>query len=174
MDEVSYVARRAGLELGVREFQPAASLRYLSANGALAAAVQAATGQGLPAAGRLVAAGACWLAWRSPTETIVVAEEPGPIERLVGAVGEQEDGCALELSGALAGISLAGPALAELICRLGGPAPGASPGEACRVRLADVAVLILCPRPQTVQLLIERPLCGHLLGWIRETVLDLA
>lgn len=174
MDELAQGARAAGLEILVRECVPVATLRHFGAGGALEAAVREVTGQGLPPPGRLLAAGPYWLAWRSPTETLCVAEAAGPIAHLVAAVAEREDGCALDLTGALSAIGVSGARVPELACRLGGPAAPPAPGEARRTRLADIAVFSFCPRPQSLQLLTERPLAPHLLGWMRETLLDLA
>ncbi|MBV8784510.1 MAG: hypothetical protein JOZ67_10005 [Gammaproteobacteria bacterium] len=174
MDELEQGARAAGLEITVREYVPVATVRRFGSGAAVEAAVRDLTGQGLPAPGRLLAAGPYWLAWRSPTETLCVAQEAEAISRLVVAVGEREDGVALDLTGALSAIEVSGARLDELACRLGGAQGSPGPGEARRTRLADIAVFAFCPRPQSLQLLTERPLASHLLGWIRETLLDLS
>jgi hypothetical protein len=40
--------------------------------------------------------------------------------------------------------------------------------------MADVPVLALCVTGEEVQLLVDRGFAEHLLGWIRETLLDFA
>jgi len=46
------------------------------------------------------------------------------------------------------------------------------PGEARRSRLADVPVLALSVGPGEALLLVDRADAEHLMGWIRETLLD--
>jgi hypothetical protein len=48
------------------------------------------------------------------------------------------------------------------------------PGDARRSRMADVPVLALSVEAWEVQLVLDRTYAEHLLGWIRETLLDLA
>jgi len=65
-----------------------------------------------------------------------------------------------------------GDRLAELLSRFGGTASVPRPGEARRSRLADVPVLALSVRPGEALLLVDRAYAEHLMGWIRETLLD--
>ncbi|MBV9316602.1 MAG: hypothetical protein JOZ34_03985, partial [Gammaproteobacteria bacterium] len=96
------------------------------------------------------------------------AHLPELIERLA-AVG---DGYAVDLSGGLRIVRLTGARSAELICRLGGAASVPAVGEARRSRMADVAVLALSVRNGETLLAVDRAHLPHLLGWVRETLLD--
>lgn len=164
----------AGLAVRVDQAMCAASLRYFAAEGAFVSAVRDATGVALPKP--LEAArspdGGLILAWRSPSETLLLtpsAQRLGDLEaRLTGGA----DGCLVNLTGGLKVLRITGERPAELLRRLGGTASVPRPGEARRSRLADVAVVALCVEPGEVLLLVDRAYAGHLFGWIRETLLD--
>jgi heterotetrameric sarcosine oxidase gamma subunit len=164
----------AGLAVRVEANVPCAALRYFSRAGGFAAALGAA-GVRLPETGQAWAAGGqLTLAWRSPSETLCVARDEARLAQLRDTVTQATDGCCVELTGALTLLSLTGPRVADLIARLGGSASLPGRGEARRSRMADVPVLALCVTDAEVQLLLDRVYAEHLLGWIRETLLDFA
>jgi len=78
----------------------------------------------------------------------------------------------VELTGGLRIVRLTGLGIAELLCRLGGTASVPAPGEARRSRMADVPVLAISLRAGETLLVVDRVYLPHLLGWIRETLLD--
>ena len=78
----------------------------------------------------------------------------------------------VELTGGLRIVRLTGLGIAELLCRLGGTASAPAPGEAKRSRMADVPVLAISLHAGETLLVVDRVYLPHLLGWIRETLLD--
>jgi hypothetical protein len=150
-----------GLTVHLEVNVPAAALRYFSREGVFANRLRAA-GLTLPDSGCAVEPERhLILAWRSPSETLCLARDEARLAQLKEAVGAQSDGCLVELTGALTVLHPAGPRIGELLARLGGSAS-----------LADVPVLALCVADDEVPLVVERTYAEHLLGWIRETLLD--
>lgn len=162
----------AGIAVRVEVAVPAAALRYFAPTGEFGAAL-AAHGAQLPQNGRATATGGLLLAWRSPTETVCLAANEAQLAALRRATEGASDGCLVDLSGALSVVHLAGTRIGELLCRLGGTASLPGPGESRRTRMAEVPVLSVCVRSGELRLIIDRSHAEHLLGWIRETLLDL-
>jgi Sarcosine oxidase, gamma subunit family len=164
----------AGLSVDLLETVYCASLRYFAPTGIFAQAVHAGCGVALPGAGRAVSTPEqdMVLAWRSPTETVLLTAGAAELSTLAAALAAAPDGCLIELTGALKVLDLSGERIAQLLCRLGGSACVPGPGEARRGRLADVPVMALSLRAHEVQLLVERPYLPHLVNWMRETLLD--
>ena len=167
-----------GLEVDGERVWEVAALRYFETQGGFASAVQAVTGTPLPrplGAAALEAAGdggAGILAWRSPTETLVLGEHAGLVSQIRERVASVPGGCVVELTGGLRVLRLRGPGVAELLCRLGGDAVTPAVSEARRGRLADVPVLALSVRALETLLVVDRAHAQHLLGWIRATLAD--
>jgi hypothetical protein len=164
----------SGLNVDLLETAYCASLRYFAPTGAFAEAVQSGCGVLLPGPGRVVSTPKAdmVLAWRSPTETVLLAAAAASLNALAASVAAATDGCLIELTGGLRVVDLSGERIAALLCRLGGSACVPQPGEARRSRLADIPVLALSLQAYEVQLLVERPYLPHLLNWMRETLLD--
>lgn len=166
----------AGLAVRLEPSMGAATLRYFESGGAFAAAVREATGVPLPQP--LEAAqssdGQLTLAWRSPTETLLLTMSGQQLTELEERLASSREGCLVNLSGGLKVLRATGERPADLLCRLGGTASVPRPGEARRSRLADVPVLALCLAPGEVLLVVDRVYAEHLTGWIRETLLDLS
>lgn len=166
----------AGLVVRVEEATCAASLRYFDAGGAFATSVREFTGAALP--GPLAAArspdGELTLAWRSPTETLLLTQSAQRLAELEARLAGSADGCLVNLTGGLKILRVTGERPEYLLCRLGGAASVPGEGQARRSRLADVAVLALCTEPGEVRLVVDRVYAEHLVGWIRETLLDLS
>ena len=112
------------------------------------------------------------LAWRSPTETLCVTRSATRLAELGARLAACAEGCMVELTGGLRIVRLTGLGIAELLCRLGGTASVPAPGEARRSRMADVPVLAISLRAGETLLVVDRVYLAHLLGWIRETLLD--
>jgi heterotetrameric sarcosine oxidase gamma subunit len=172
MAEVQADVGFAGVSVRVEASALAAALRYFVPDGEFAAAAQAA-GAALPATlaardtGRELV-----LAWRSPTETLCLARSPQRLAQLRQALADVSGGCCIELTGALTVVRLNGERIPDLLARLGSAASLPAAGEARRSRMADVPVLALCVNAPEVLLVVDRGYAEHLLGWIRETLLD--
>jgi heterotetrameric sarcosine oxidase gamma subunit len=172
MDELRADLEFAGVAVRVQGSAPAAALRYFASDGEFAACADAA-GAALP--GTLAARDTgreLVLAWRSPTETLCLARSAQRLAQLCAQLEGVPGGCCVELTGALTVLHLNGERIADLLARIGSAAAVPRAGEARRSRMADVPVLALCVNAPEVLLVVERGYAPHLLGWIRETLLD--
>jgi len=153
-----------------------ASLRYFDPAGSFAAAVGEMLGGPLPEplrAGRAGRAGAeLVLAWRSPTETLLVTADAGWLAAVSAFAAGRSDGCLIDQTGGILSLVLTGARVPDLLLRLGSTDAIPALGEARTSRLAELAVMSLCTRPGEILLLVERVYVRHLIGWIRETVAD--
>lgn len=178
MDESWHVEQLKGAGLTVRADLGVhvATLRYFESGGAFALAAQAATGVRLPPVLGAIEAqgGELTLAWRSPTETLLLTASASRLSQLEDHLAHTPGGCLLNLTGGLTLLRVTGERIADLLCRLGGTACVPAVGEARRSRLADVAVLSLAVRAGETLLVVDRGYAAHLTGWIRETLLDFA
>jgi len=165
----------AGLTVHRDETLQAATLRYFGGDGAFAAALREVSGVALPEVLRATSArgGEIILAWRSPTETLLLAGELA-LSELEARLAQAADGCLVNLTGGLKVLRVTGEGIPDLLCRLGGTGSIPQLGEARRSRMADVPVLVLSVRPGEALLLVDRAYAEHLMGWIRETLLDFA
>jgi len=162
----------ADLVACVEETMHVATLRYFTRDGLVADVVRGATGMPLPAALEAREEAQLILAWRSPTETLCVTRSATRLAELGARLAACAEGCMVELTGGLRIVRLTGLGIAELLCRLGGTASVPAPGEARRSRMADVPVLAISLRAGETLLVVDRVYLAHLLGWIRETLLD--
>jgi len=161
-----------GVAVRVQDHAPAAALRYFAPAGEFADAAAAA---GAPLPGILAARDTgreLLLAWRSPTETLCLARSAARLAQLLQALEGARGGCCVELTGALTAVHLNGKRIPDLLARIGSAASFPGAGEARGSRMADVPVLALCVSAPEVLLVVERGYAAHLLGWIRETLLD--
>lgn len=157
-----------------------ASLRYFEACGAFARLLQDITGVALP--DRLRAVGstadlkteAIILAWRSPTETLMISSVPNLIETLQGAAATLTDGCIVDQRGGSLVFRASGESVAGLFARLGGHGACPALGESLRTRMADVAVLAAKVQPEETLLMVERGYARHFMAAIRVSAADLA
>jgi len=162
----------AGVSVRVEAAPPAAALRYFAPDGEFAAAA-ASAGAPLPDILRARDTGRqLVLAWRSPTETLCLARGAPRLAQLLEALASVPGGCCVELTGALSVVHLNGERIPDLLSRIGGAASLPAAGEARRSRMAELPVLALCVNPPEVLLVIDRGYAPHLLGWIKETLLD--
>ena len=162
----------ADLVACMEETMHVATLRYFTRDGLVADVVRGATGMPLPAALEAREEAQLILAWRSPTETLCVTRSATRLAELGARLAACAEGCMVELTGGLRIVRLTGLGIAELLCRLGGTASVPAPGEARRSRMADVPVLAISLRAGETLLVVDRVYLPHLLGWIRETLLD--
>ena len=177
-DFAAALAGRELPELSVRldETLCVLTLRYFFAGGPFVAAARAVLGVGLPATQAALGTAGLLLAWRSPTETLVVGEEAGTLAR---RLAEAVDGCCIDLTGGLKVLRVAGARSADLLCRLGGTGVVPRAGESRRGRLCEVPVQLIgvpgAPGAEAREtlLVVERVYAPHVVGWIRETLADL-
>ena len=164
----------AGLAVRMGEGMQAATLRYFEPGGAFAAAVREATGAALPQPLEAAqsADGQLTLAWRSPTETLALAPSAERLAQLEARLASVSDGCLVNLSGGLEVLRVTGEGIVDLLCRLGGTGSIPRVGEARRSRMADVPVLAVSLTAGETLLVVDRAYAEHLMGWIRETLLD--
>lgn len=163
-----------GLTVRAESWQ-AAALRYFASDSAFAIAARRASACDLPQVLRVQEStdGELLLAWRGPTETLLLTQDAARLAQLEEQLAGLTCGCVVNLSGALTVLRVSGDA-AQLLCRLGGSGSVPESGEARRARLADVAVLSVRLSSGDTLLVVDRAYGAHLSGWIRETLLDLA
>jgi sarcosine oxidase gamma subunit len=126
----------------------------------------------LAAEGEQAAASEVVLAWRGPTETLIVTADTAWLAAVGRFAADRSDGCLVDQTGGILSLTLAGPRAPDLLLRLGSTDSIPALGEARTTRLAELSVMSLCTRPGEILLLVERVYVRHLFGWIRETVTD--
>jgi sarcosine oxidase gamma subunit len=112
------------------------------------------------------------LAWRSPTETLLVTADAGCLVVVDRFAANRSDGCLVDQTGGILTLVVAGAGAPDLLLHLGSTDAVPALGEARTSRLAELSVTSLCTRPGEILLLMERVYVRHLIGWIRETVAD--
>ena len=113
------------------------------------------------------------LAWRSPTETLLLGDGPAAFIELAQRLASMTDGCMVDQSGGFCAIRVQGRKGGELLQRLGAETAIPGLGEARVGRLAEVTVLTAAVRSGELLLLIERVYAEHLQEWLRATVKDM-
>ena len=155
-----------------------ASLRYFHHAGRFAAAVREAVGRTLPEPLRAFQVGSAaqgsyvTLAWRSPTETLLLSNDRGAFAELERQLAAAADGCMVNQTGGICVLRVRGEQAGNLLQRLGAATAIASLGEARSGRLAELHVLTACVQSGEFLLLVERVYANHLIEWIRATVAD--
>jgi hypothetical protein len=162
---------------GIRAMQ-IVSLRYFDPAGSFSAVVQNVIGRPLPQALRADSAAIGGdakfiLAWRSPTETLLLSTDQRVLVDLKERLAGETDGCMVDQTGGVCAVRVCGGRAGDLLLRLGAGASIPGVGEARSSRLADLPVLALCVQPGTLILLVERVYLQHFLGWIAATAADL-
>jgi hypothetical protein len=155
------------------------SLRYFESNGRFANAAQEVLATTLPrtlkvtirpSEGRqsLIA-----LAWRSPTETLLLTDSESCFEQIETLSVSDQDGCFVDQTQGLCVLRAAGVQLLGLFQRMGGNDLFPLLGEAKRGRLADVPVLALMVQQKEILLVVERIYLEYVMDWIKSVVQDL-
>ena len=173
MAELVAVSVCAGLTVQLAQGLHMASLRHF-ALAPLAALLQETTGAGLPGNQQACqgADGEVTLAWRSPSETLLLSGAAEVLQRLSEKLAGSNEACLLDLSAAFKVVRLSGPRSSDLLCRLGGTAAIPGVGEAHRGRLCDVPVMALSVSEGETWLVLDRAYLPHVLGWIAATLAD--
>lgn len=168
------------LSVAVESGWQIASLRYFDWAGSFAGAVREAVGRPLPEPLRATEAprpesdGHFVLAWRSPTETLLLCQSRAAFALLEQRLAGRVDGCMVDQTGGVCVIRLRGPRVRELLLRLGAASAIPRLGEAFGGRCAEVHVLTACIQEDEFLSLVERVYTPHLLEWIRRTAADLS
>lgn len=108
-----------------------------------------------------------WLIWRSPLERLAFASASDRLAPLLRDLrpGASEDGCAVDLSEAIAIWRLEGAGLPTLLSRLTDAAALPAQGHATRLRFADVAVVLVRVSDTDALLLADAALEPYLRHW---------
>jgi len=171
--EIAPFAQVSGCTVALDARWQAASLRSLSAQ-APAAALRELAGLAPPAtlAACASADGRWRLAWRSPSETLCLASDASLLAALAAHLCALPEVCLVDLSCALRVLRVTGERRAELLGCLGGSDGVPAPGQACRSRMAEVAVLSVAAGAEETLLVVDRAHLPHLAAWIRATLAD--
>lgn len=168
-----------GLSVSADHGVQIASLRYFHPGGRFAAAVREAVGRELPEPLRAFQVGIAIqganviLAWRSPTETLLLCNERAAFEELERQFAAAPDGCMVNQTGGICVLRVRGEKTGDLLLRLGATTAIPKLGEARTGRLAELQVLTARVSPEECLLLVERVYANHLLEWIAATAADL-
>jgi sarcosine oxidase gamma subunit len=173
------IIEAAGLAISLERTVSAASLRYLDSAGDYAIAAQQVLGLSLPAALQAVTTssaagrGECILAWRNPTETLLLSTHAADFAQIMAQLIDAPDGCAVDQTGGLWALRIRGARVGELLMRLGSDRLIPPPGAVRSGRIAEILVLALSVRAGETLLVFDRLHAEHLLGWIGATAGDL-
>jgi sarcosine oxidase gamma subunit len=152
------------------------SLRYFDSDSSFGPVIANALGVELP--GVLKASpvpgegGGDLVAWRSPTEALVICASGSRFHAIQALCTGRRDGCFVDQTGGLCVIRASGERMSDLFSRLCGSALLPAPGEAKRGRLADVPALALSVSDSEMLFVTERMYLEHLMDWIRSTATD--
>jgi hypothetical protein len=168
-----------GLSVSIERGVQIASLRYFHPSGRFAAEVREAVGRELPEPLRTFQIGSATqgsyviLAWRSPTETLLMSNDRAAFDELERQLAAAPDGCMVNQTGGICVLRVQREKAGDLLLRLGAATTVPSLGEARSGRLAELQVLTACVLPKEYLLLVERVYAKHLLDWIGVTAADL-
>jgi hypothetical protein len=169
----------AGLSVSAERDVQIASLRHFRHSGTFAAAVREAVGRELPEPLRAFQIGSATqgsyviLAWRSPTETLLLSNDRAAFDELALQLAAAPDGCMVNQTGGISVLRVQREKAGDLLLRLGAATAIPNLGEARSGRLAELQVLTACVLPKEYLLLVERVYVNHLLEWIGATAADL-
>jgi heterotetrameric sarcosine oxidase gamma subunit len=166
-----------GLSVTIEHGLQIASLRYFDAAGGFATTVRETLGRPLPEPLRASRAGTTpdahiILAWRSPTETLILGNPGAAFAELERRLASAADGCMVDQTGGIRLLRLEGRRAGDLLLRLGAATAIPALSEARSSRLAELHVLTVCVQAGQYLLLVERVYAKHLLDWIGATVAD--
>ena len=109
------------------------------------------------------------LAWRSPTETLIMTADGAAFAAVASRAAEDRSaGYLVDQTGGVRAWQLAGARARDVLERIGSAGSIPALGEARTGRLAELPVLSLSVREGEFVLLVERVYSEHLLGWISE------
>jgi heterotetrameric sarcosine oxidase gamma subunit len=167
-----------GLSVTVEHGLHIASLRYFDAAAGFAATLREAIGRPLPEPLHASTAEGATpdahiiLAWRSPTETLILSNHGAAFAELERRLASAVDGCMVDQTGGIHVLHLQGRRAGDLLLRLGAATAIPGLGEARSSRLAELQVLVACVQTGHYLLLVDRVYAKHLLDWIGTSVAD--
>ena len=145
-----------------------ATLRHLPDDRAAAACV-AALALPWPLDPGVLAGDDPYLAWRSPTECLLIGTDAQPVSHLLEtlAPGRSETAMACEMAEALAVFELYGPKLDDWLCHLvDSLSIPRERGRSSRARMVDIPVLLLRLRSDQLWLLADRTIAPYIRNWL--------
>jgi sarcosine oxidase gamma subunit len=167
-----------GLSVILELDQQIASLRYFSPTGPFAAHVRALLGWPLGEplraghGGSPISSADFVLAWRSPTETLLLTRNRMAFAELTQRLAAEADGCMVDQTGGTRLFRVTGPKARDLLLRLGSATSIPDVGEARPGRFAELTVLAASIRAGEYLLLVERVYANHLFEWMSATAAD--
>ena len=168
-----------GLSVEVESGVQIAALRYFDPAGGFGRAVRERLGTALPEPLRALRhehgenAAQFILAWRSPTETLLLGDDPIAFAELELGLEAALDGCMVVQTGGMAVFRVSGPKAADFWPRLGAMSSFPAIGEAKSGRFAELHVLALCVQGGEILLIVDRAYAPHLHLWMQATAADL-
>lgn len=172
-----FAIEAAGLRVQASGFC-AASLRYFDPESGFAAAVLETIGQPIPQPLHAVAFNSgnfhaqVILAWRSPTETLLLCSDCALLAEFERRLVRATDGCMVDQTGGLCIFLAQGRRTRELLERMGATTAIPDLGKAHAARVAELHVLTVCVQPEEYLMIVERVYADHLREWIRSTAAD--
>jgi len=167
----------AGVRVAAMAEVRVASLRYFDRGGRFGSALNQALGEPLPQVQRAVLAAPgqdaqVLLAWRSPTETLLLCGSAATFAELEQRLAGAEDGYMVDQSGGICVFRVQGERAAEFLQRLAASTAIPTVGEARGGRMADLHVLTACVQAGDFLVFVERVYSAHLAQWFRATAAD--
>jgi sarcosine oxidase gamma subunit len=153
-----------------------AALRYLDKEGDFARQCQNVIGIALPEPLQALSVpGAplgqeCILAWRNPTQTLLLLSDASAYATLLSELKPTADGCCVDQSGGLWVLRAKGARVQELLLRMGSSAAVPPVGQAHVSRIAELPVMTLLVKPGEFLMLIDRAYAEHLINWTQVIV----
>jgi hypothetical protein len=177
MDDLANILKPVklqGLEASLDSDMHVAALRHFEFDNAFADAVLSTLGAPLPREGRveLTAHRKQVLAWRRPSEALLLSKDREPLRRLRAATAALDDGCIVDLTGGASVIRLVGTTRTILLSHLCGPDAVPIEGESRTGRWADLRVTAIGFAAGETWLVVERAYLPHLMDWIRVSASD--
>lgn len=167
----------AGIRVSVDSSVRVASLRYFESTGEFGTRVADAAlalPTALTATCSKLRGGILFLAWRRPTEALMLCASHVAFEEIQSRCSPSIDGCFIDQTAGIAVLRAGGDRFADVFLRLGTCVAPPEPGESKCCLLADVAAMAVCVDPGETYLFVDRIYLEHLLSWIRATAADLA
>jgi sarcosine oxidase gamma subunit len=155
-------------------------LRYFDRDGRFAAEVRECTGQSVPGPLGVTTARSgvhdaqFLLAWRSPSETLLLCSDRQAFAALERRLAGAADGCLVDQTGGILIWDVQGRRAVDLLQRMGARTGIPGVGRALGSRMAEVHALTACVLGGDYLLCVERVYAAHLIEWVRTTVADMS
>ena len=156
-----------------------ASLRHFDRAGAFVAEVESWLGAPLPGPLQAISCrppgqeAAAILAWRSPTETMMICDQEKAFAALEQRLAGSVDGSMVNQTGGFSIFQMQGRRCSELLQRIGAKTAIPGLGEARGGSAGEVRALTLSIRSGEFLMFIERSYAAHVAQWMRVSASDL-